>query len=363
MHLSFNLLIISMLVQISCSQFTSETYPDPRIDPFNCKIPTTGPVCDPSELLTFNEKEALSNRIKQLMAYAATIPNSSPTCQLFPGRSLDIMVGVVDKIGLLPSAPADIEKFANNLKIRYQRYQDVDLCDLMVLIVNSNSDRQVFTVVGKDTKLTKNVLRNAFEQNINHFRTNNFAIGLQGMAEYITRSYRDAQLSQSGTSSSAFLPVFISPEEETIDNLDILIPVTLSIFHFRHSRLGGENEIGEENLIVPVEDKSDQLWIDILTQAMVRCGNNHDKMAKYAQAVAEEAMSLSIRLISDKRYLTIEERMQSMQNDPETRSRVWSEAKAEFIDQLYQKYFTTIRSKANLRCPTPEATRTFSVLH
>lgn len=74
-------------------------------------------------------------------------------------------------------------------------------------------------------------------------------------------------------------------------------------------------------------------------------------------------MSLSLRLISDQRYLTIEERMQSMENNPENRSRVWNEAKTEFIDQLYQKYLTAIRSKANFRCPTISAARTFSALH
>ncbi|VDM06990.1 unnamed protein product [Wuchereria bancrofti] len=369
MHFSFNLLIIALLVHVSWAQFSPETYPDPRIDPFSCKIPTVGPVCDPSELLTFGEKETLTNRIKQLLTYAATVPNSSPSCRLFPGKSLSIIIGVVDKISTLPNTPVDIEKFANNLKIRYQLYQDVNLCDLMVLIINSNSDRQVFTVAGKDTKLTKDVLKTAFERNINHFRANHYAIGLQGMAEFITKSYRDAQLFQPGAPLSALLPVPISltnevtaatsDVREVTDSLGISIPVTIPAFHSRQSELGGENEIGEENLTVPVKDKSDQLWIDILTQAVARCGNNHDKIVKYAQAIVEvhvncafpEAMSLSLRLISDQRYSTIEEKMQSMQNDPESRSRVWNEANIEFIDQLYQKYLTTIRSKANLRCP------------
>ncbi|KAK6104249.1 TLP18.3 Psb32 and MOLO-1 founding proteins of phosphatase family protein [Brugia pahangi] len=374
MHSSFNLLIIALLVHISWAQFSPETYPDPRIDPFSCKIPTVGPLCDPSELLTFGEKEALTNRIKQLLTYAATVPNSSPSCRLFPGKSLSIIIGVVDKISTLPNTPVDIEKFANNLKIRYQLYQDVNLCDLMVLIVNSNSDRQVFTVAGKDTKLTKDVLKTAFERNINHFRANHYAIGLQGMAEFITKSYHDAQLFQPGTSLSALMPVPISltnevtaatsDVREVTDSLGISIPVTIPVFHSRRSEVGSENEIGEENLIVPVEDKSDQLWIDILTQAVARCGNNHDKIVKYAQAIVEEAMSLSLRLISDQRYSTIEERIQSMQSDPESRSRVWNEANIEFIDQLYQKYLTTIRSKANLRCPAvSKSVRNFFALH
>lgn len=66
MYLSLNLFIISLLTQITGSQLNSETYPDPRIDPFRCKILTIGPACDPSELLTFNEKETLIKRIKQV---------------------------------------------------------------------------------------------------------------------------------------------------------------------------------------------------------------------------------------------------------------------------------------------------------
>lgn len=69
MRLSFNLLVISLLVKTSWGQFDSETYPDPRIDPFRCKMRTVGPVCDPSELLTLNEKEALVRRIKQVYLF------------------------------------------------------------------------------------------------------------------------------------------------------------------------------------------------------------------------------------------------------------------------------------------------------
>lgn len=69
------------------------------------------------------------------MAYAATVINSSPSCRLLPGKSLEIMVGVVDKIGLVPNAPADIEKFANNLKIRYQRYEVYHFIQNEVLLI------------------------------------------------------------------------------------------------------------------------------------------------------------------------------------------------------------------------------------
>lgn len=42
----------------------------------------------------------------------------------------------------------------------------------MVLIVNSRSDRQVYTVAGKDTKLSKAILKAAFENSIANFRVN-----------------------------------------------------------------------------------------------------------------------------------------------------------------------------------------------
>jgi hypothetical protein len=49
----------------------------------------------------------------------------------------------------------NIEKFTNQLRSKYQNYQDVSLCDPLVLIVNSRSDRQVFTVAGRDAKVNK----------------------------------------------------------------------------------------------------------------------------------------------------------------------------------------------------------------
>lgn len=64
-----------------------------------------------------------------------------------------------------------------------------------------------------------------------------------------------------------------------------------------------------------------------------------------------EAMSLSLRLITDPRYATIEENAQSTPNDPMARDQAWAKARFEFIDPLYQKYAALIRSKANLRCP------------
>ncbi|VDN01966.1 unnamed protein product, partial [Thelazia callipaeda] len=274
--------------------FTSQTYPDPRIDAYSCRVATVGAVCDPAELIVPKEREALAARIKQLMSYAATVPNTSPACQLLPDKSLDIIVGVIDKIGTVPIAPVDIEKFTNNLKSRYQHYQDASLCDTMVLIVNSKSDRQVFTVAGKDTKLTKEILKSAFEQNINYFRANNFAAGLQGIAEFVTKSYRDAHLPRIDTR----LPVPIFPER-------------------------------------PIK----------------KCGKNPPQLVHYVQAVVEEAMSFSLRLISDQRYSTIEEDAQGMKDDPDGRVRAWNKAKVNFIDQLYQKYYRTIRSKAGHKCP------------
>lgn len=66
MHILLNFIAISLSAHFSLAQLNPEIYPDPRIDPFNCKIATVAPVCDPSELLTYGEKEALAARINQV---------------------------------------------------------------------------------------------------------------------------------------------------------------------------------------------------------------------------------------------------------------------------------------------------------
>lgn len=245
----------------------------------------------------------------------------------------------------------------------------------MVLIVNSKSDRQVFTVAGKDTKLTKEVLKKAFEQNIDYFRANRFAAGLQGMAEFITKAYREAQLIQPAAVGQVAIhsPLPLKNDltsaiangvRQRNDKLSTPISTTFPGSQLELSGLNGGNELGTEGSLIPVEDESDQLWIEILTQAVARCGSNHEKLVRYVQAIVEEAMSFSLRLISDERYSRIEEDAQLAPNDPDSRTRAWNKAKSDFIDQTYQKYSTAIRRKANMRCPTkPEVTHVFPNLN
>lgn len=54
------------LVPNLSAQFTPQTYPDPRTDPVACKIALPGPVCDPSEILTAEERNSLMDNIRRV---------------------------------------------------------------------------------------------------------------------------------------------------------------------------------------------------------------------------------------------------------------------------------------------------------
>ena len=70
------------------------------------------------------------------------------------------------------------------------------MCDTMVLIVNSRLDRQVFTVAGRDARLSRDVLQTAFQRNIAHFRAGSYITGLEGMIKYIASAYNSAHIMQ-----------------------------------------------------------------------------------------------------------------------------------------------------------------------
>ncbi|VDN55426.1 unnamed protein product [Dracunculus medinensis] len=250
-------ILFIVYVPLFCElQYTSQIYPDPRFDAFSCKIVVPGPLCDPDDIINFGDKNALIDRINELVSSTTSIENSSPACKNQPNKNLQIIVAVVDKIGQISNLPVDLEKFANNLKSRYQNFQDPSYCDQLVLIVNSRSDRQVYTVAGKDTKLSKAILKAAFENSIANFRVN-FAVA--------------------------------------------------------------------------------------------QCGNNQERLSGYVRAVVENAMSISLRLLTDKRYTKIEEYINDkmLEDDGEA----WTQAKNNFIDDIYRKYSLTIRTKAIYRCP------------
>ncbi|VDP12934.1 unnamed protein product [Heligmosomoides polygyrus] len=115
-----------LLIGIVCSaaaQYTSQTYPNPILDPISCRLPFSSQVCDPSAVLSDEDRVRLMNRINQFRPITSNIRNTSPACALQPDKNLDIYLVIIDKIGSVPGAPVDIEKFANNLKHRYQNYQ------------------------------------------------------------------------------------------------------------------------------------------------------------------------------------------------------------------------------------------------
>ncbi|TMS34993.1 hypothetical protein L596_002480 [Steinernema carpocapsae] len=58
--------LLFALLAVSYTQWSSQTYPDPRTDPVACHIPYPGPVCDPSEIITEEEKLVLSDRINRV---------------------------------------------------------------------------------------------------------------------------------------------------------------------------------------------------------------------------------------------------------------------------------------------------------
>lgn len=48
------------------AQYTSQTYPDPRIDPLNCRMTLPGPVCDPNGIMPQNERMELADKINKV---------------------------------------------------------------------------------------------------------------------------------------------------------------------------------------------------------------------------------------------------------------------------------------------------------
>lgn len=137
------------LVPATAAQFTSQTYPDPRIDPLSCRLAFPSPVCDPSAVVTDDERTQLVRKLQTvgiapfrdeqplvescdrqyqehfpgLRSPARKEPRGQPFHLFHLKVSLQITVAIIDKIGNIPGSPVDIEKFANNLKRRFQNFQ------------------------------------------------------------------------------------------------------------------------------------------------------------------------------------------------------------------------------------------------
>eukprot|EP00081_Caenorhabditis_elegans_P016921 NP_496936.1 Uncharacterized protein CELE_F01D5.6 [Caenorhabditis elegans] len=390
------------------AQFTSQTYPDPRLDPFSCRLALPSQVCDPSAIVSDEERSRLVQRVNQLHSLTSGIKNTSPSCALMPDRNLEIIVAIIDKIGSVPGVPVDIEKFANNLKRRYQNFQDVGMCDTTVLIVNSRQDRQVFTVAGRDAKISKDTLKSAFERNIGHFKTGRYALGLEGMIEVIVAAYSNAHIVQVPTptefrptdrpcnkgaadirqatkntadrlwgaqiiaaadssrelveaAANTFLVLFFKTYDQTSRFMPN--PPAVSAVESQPFRAAGlPNSVQQAkrpfpafNTIHESIDEDDKVWVSILQQAMARCGQNDADLPKHVRAVVEEAMSISLKLISDSRYNKIEEETEKNKEVLGNRQKAWDGATNDFIRPLFQKYRNSILSGASQTCPVSAA--------
>uniref|UniRef100_A0A8R1I901 TPM domain-containing protein n=1 Tax=Caenorhabditis japonica TaxID=281687 RepID=A0A8R1I901_CAEJA len=335
-----------LLLPAVLTQFTSQTYPDPRLDPFSCRLALPSQICDPSAIVSDEERTRLVQRVGQLHALTAGIKNTSPSCALMPDRNLEIIVAIIDKIGSVPGVPVDIEKFANNLKRRYQNFQDVGMCDTTVLIVNSRQDRQVFTVAGRDAKISKDTLKSAFERNIGHFKTGRYALGLEGMIEVIVAAYSNAHIVQV-PSPEIFRPTEFVPSSP----VSAVESQPFRAAGIPNSVQPSKRPFAAINTIQENIDEDDKVWVSILQQAMARCGQNDADLPKHVRAVVEEAMNISLKLISDSRYNKIEEETEQNKEVLGSRQKAWDTATADFIRPLSQKYRHTIQSGATQTCP------------
>ncbi|VDM53936.1 unnamed protein product [Angiostrongylus costaricensis] len=344
-------------IGIVSAQYTSQTYPDPRLDPITCRLPLSSYICDPSSILSDEERLRLVERVNQFRTMTAGIRNTSPACAIQPDRSLDIFVIVIDKIGSIPGAPVDIEKFTNNLKRRFQNYQDISACDTTVLIVNSKQDRQVFTVAGRDTRIPKDTLRNAFERNIGYFKAGNYAMGIEGMVELIVATYSNAHIMQ--------IP---RPDNQQWDFDDFLTVILMALWQLptcsyrvvatpdptkfvpdirsTPETVAPFRAAGLPNSVHPVKvfssnsaieiNENDKVWVTIMQQAVARCGSEPELLPVHVRAVVEEAMSISLKLISDSRYNSIEEEVEARKDVTGIRER-------------WDQFFTAVVSSAIIR--------------
>lgn len=55
-----------LLLPTVFAQYNSQTYPDPHLDPFTCRVTLPGPVCDPSAILLNEERTRIAQRIQQV---------------------------------------------------------------------------------------------------------------------------------------------------------------------------------------------------------------------------------------------------------------------------------------------------------
>ncbi|KAF8360540.1 hypothetical protein PRIPAC_87463 [Pristionchus pacificus] len=316
------LLSLLLLPTLALAQYNSQTYPDPRLDPLQCGLAFPGTVCDPTRILSDDERGKIAQRIQQLTSVTAPIRNTSPSCALRPSANLEIFVAVIDKIGSVPHAA------------------DVGVCDTSVLIVNSRQDRQVFTVAGRDAKISKATLRKAFERNVGHFKDGRYALGLEGMIEVIVASYGNAHIVQTPTGENFG---GFDQTHNTITQRAAGAPSVLTT---------DAKQIVSEREIVEIEE-ADKVWVQIMQLALARCGSDRSQFTGSVRAVVEEAMQISLALISDSRYNSIEEEVDKHKDILGIREQAWNSAASSFLLPLYEKYNGNLASSPVKSCPNP----------
>ncbi|RCN27263.1 hypothetical protein ANCCAN_27004 [Ancylostoma caninum] len=183
-------------------------------------------------------------------------------------------------------------------------------------------------------------------------------MGLEGMIELVVATYSNSHIVQ--------VP---SPEAFTIRTVlptsapePVMKPVPAPEFRPAPEAVAPFRAAGIPNTIQPnpkvlqpinVEDvaEDDRVWVGIMQQAVARCGSQPELLAGNVRAVVEEAMSISLKLISDTRYNSIEEEVESHKDVIGIRERAWENAKLQFIQPLFQKYQSVILSSAQRSCP------------
>ena len=114
-----------------------------------------------------------------------------------------------------------------------------------------------------------------------------------------------------------------------------------------------EQKIAPEKFDFSGISEDDKVWVDLMIRAGGRCGYDPTKMSENVRAIVEEAMAISLKLISDERYNKIEEISQDVNSGAGARDKAWKTAKSSFLDSLYNPYKDRLPRKVS-QCPKIE---------
>lgn len=96
-------------------------------------------VCDPSEILSPEQRSQLNEKIQRLQQITANIRNTSPPCVGSQQSNIYIMIALMERLGTLPFESADVQKFTNLLRSKYQNYPDVGVHLIFIWVLHSSS--------------------------------------------------------------------------------------------------------------------------------------------------------------------------------------------------------------------------------